>query len=182
MPLTDRVPAPAPETLNPGLTAVRQAWMLATLGRPRDVLTQADAPVTNPALRRLLETRSVGPFRATGLRPALDSLAAIFAEVKAQRPDLHAALGSAGMLCCRLVRGSATSISQHAWGTAIDVTIGGVLDTCGDGRVQRGLLELAPFMNRHGWYWGAEFRIEDAMHFEASAELLASWKAAGRLG
>jgi hypothetical protein len=30
-------------------------------------------------------------------------------------------------------------------------------------------------MNQHGWYWGAAFRTEDAMHFEASRSLISQW-------
>ena len=81
-------------------------------------------------------------------------------------------LGSAGMLCCRFVRGSTTSISNHSWGTAIDLTINGVLDKRGNGQVQYGLALIAPIFNQHGWYWGAGFATEDGMHFEISQDLL----------
>ena len=81
-------------------------------------------------------------------------------------------LGTAGMLCCRLVRGSATAISNHSWGTAIDLTLDGVLDVYGDDKVQYGLTLIAPIFNRHGWYWGAAFRTEDGMHFEGSKALV----------
>jgi D-alanyl-D-alanine dipeptidase len=48
------------------------------------------------------------------------------------------------MLCARFVRGSTTTISNHSWGTAIDLTLDGVLDRRGDGRVQVGLTRIAP--------------------------------------
>ena len=35
---------------------------------------------------------------------------------------------------------------------------------------------------KHGWYWGAAFRKEDAMHFEASKTLVESWSKALGLG
>ena len=79
------------------------------------------------------------------------------------------------MLCCRLVRGSASAISNHSWGTAIDLTLNGVLDAYGDDKVQHGLTLIAPIFNRHGWYWGAVFRKEDGMHFEASRDLIDRW-------
>jgi hypothetical protein len=82
------------------------------------------------------------------------------------------------MLCCRLVRGSATSISNHSWGTAIDLTLNGVLDVQGDDKVQYGLTLIAPLFNRHGWFWGAAFGVEDAMHFEAGKGLVSQWAAA----
>jgi D-alanyl-D-alanine carboxypeptidase len=68
-----------------------------------------------------------------------------------------------------------TAISNHSWGTAIDLTLEGILDTYGDGRVQVGLTLIAPIFNRRGWYWGAAFRKEDGMHFEASKALIEPW-------
>lgn len=62
---------------------------------------------------------------------------------------------------------SATAISNHSWGTAIDLTLDGVLDTYGDDKVHYGLT-LASIFNRHGWFCGAAFRTEDAMHFGAT--------------
>ena len=37
---------------------------------------------------------------------------------------------------------------------------------------QRGLVDVFPVFNRHGWYWGAEFSGDsvDSMHFEWSDE------------
>ena len=80
------------------------------------------------------------------------------------------------MLCCRLMRGSANAISNHSWGTAIDLTLDGVLDQRGDDKVQFGLTLIAPIFNRHGWYWGAGFPTEDGMHFEGSAAKIGEWK------
>jgi hypothetical protein len=73
------------------------------------------------------------------------------------------------------VRGSTSSISNHSWGTAIDLTVNKLLDQRGDGKVQYALAVIAPIFNRHGWYWGAAFRTEDAMHFEASKSLIDAW-------
>ncbi len=61
---------------------------------------------------------------------------------------------SSGMLCCRAIRGSTTTFSNHAWGAAVDFNIGGVLDPRGDGKCQKGLLDLFPFMQQQGFYWG----------------------------
>ncbi len=131
--------------------------------------------MTNAALRRHVVTESVGRFKATGLRPAVSSLQTALSQVQREQPALYAILGTAGMLCCRYVRGSQTAISNHSWGTAIDFTLNGVLDRRGDDQVQVGLTLMAPIMNQHGWYWGAAFRTEDAMHFEASQSLIAQW-------
>src|SRR5262249_15533035 len=34
----------------------------------------------------------------------------------------------------------------------------------------------------HGWFWGAGFSTEDAMHFEASDGLIRKWLADGEFG
>lgn len=182
--MTDRILdlIPVPDDINPGVSAAKQRTMLALLGRPRSMLDQECRPVTDPRLRALIETRDVGPFRATGLRPALDSLAEVMADIRQARPDIAAALSSAGMLCCRLVRGSTSSISNHGWGTAVDLKLHGQLDRRGDDRVLLGLAALAPIFNRHGWFWGAGFRTEDAQHFEVAEETIRRWHDEGKFG
>lgn len=169
-------------TLNGPLHAARNATMLALIGNPRPTYGTDCAPVVDPLIRSLIVTEDVGPFSATGLAPAVAVLRTILADIQSEHPAIHATLGSAGMLCCRLVRGSATAISNHAWGTAIDLTLAGVLDARGDGRAQAGLMAIHPIFNRHGFFWGAAFRIEDAMHFEASEELIVRWSQDGLFG
>jgi len=149
--------------------------MIQMLGQPRESYSADCQPMTNSILRRHVVTQSVGLFRATGLRPAVDSLVAAMAQIQREQPAIYAILGTAGMLCCRYVRGSKTVISNHSWGTAIDFTLNGVLDRRGDDQVQIGLTLIAPIMNQHGWCWGAAFRTEDAMHFEASRSLITQW-------
>lgn len=170
---------PVPNDINRGVTAARQRTMLGLLGSPRDTYGVDCDPVTNRAIAKLIVYEDVGPFRIRGLRPAVASLRAILATVADAEPDVHAALGNSGMLCARLVRGSATAISNHSWGTAIDLTLEGRLDKRGDGRVQGGLTRLYPYFNAAGWFWGAGFRIEDAMHFEAGDALIRAWHAGG---
>lgn len=171
--LTRPVPRPAPSSINIGLESASNDFMLQTFGQPCDggysTLCQ---PPSHPRLRRNLVTDTVGPFRATGLVPAVLSLKAVMNDIRDEQPAVYRGLGSAGMLCCRLVRGSMTSISNHSWGTAIDLTIDGVLDVYGNDTVQHGLTLIAPIFNRHGWYWGAGFRKEDGMHFECGKDLL----------
>lgn len=173
-------PVPRPvRGINQGLTAVSNAYMLSALGSPLldgGYSSLCQVP-TLPRLRRHLVTDTVGPFRVTGLVPAVLSLKAVMADIQAEQPAAYAALGTAGMLCCRLVRGSDTAISNHSWGTAIDLTLNGVLDAYGDDRVQHGLTLIAPIFNRHGWYWGAAFSKEDGMHFEGSRALVEQWLA-----
>lgn len=178
MSLTDRIPVPT--GINPGVKNAKQQTMLDLLGKPRDSFTQECQEVTNPKLEPFIAHEDVGPFEVRGLKPAMADLREIFANVKSADPTLYAALGTAGMLCARLVRGTTRgSISNHAWGTAIDIKINGVLDARGDDKAQTGLIQLAPFFNQRGWFWGAGFGTEDAMHFEASDGRMREWHTEG---
>jgi hypothetical protein len=150
--------------------------MTEAFGSPRDTYTQDCQSVTNAKLKGNIVIDSVGTFRVQGLAPAVSSLQDVFAEIKSKQPDVYAVLGTAGMLCCRYQRNSTSSISNHSWGTAIDLTTAGILDKRGDGMVQYGMLLIAPIFNQFGWYWGAAFPVEDGMHFEGSKKLIDEWK------
>ena len=170
-----------PTGINQGLTSARQSTMLSLLGNPRSDYDQSCREVTNPVLKPLIGTRDLVKFRARGLIPALDLLELVVADIKVQRPEVYNALGTAGMLCVRNQRGSTTAISNHSWGTAIDLTLNGQLDVRGDRKVQRGLTEIYEIFNHHGWYWGAAFGVEDGMHFEVSEQLIRKWASNGTL-
>ena len=179
--LTKLVAVPA--GINVDVINAKQATMLGLLGNPRGNYDDVCREVTNPSLRANIEIANVGPFRVQGLRPAVASLKDILAEIAVRQPDVHAGLGSAGMLCARLVRNTTTgAISNHSWGSAIDLTLDGILDTRGDNLVQEGLTRIAPIFNRHGWFWGAGFGTEDAMHFEVGDGLIRTWHTEGKLG
>ncbi len=180
MAITDLIDIP--ENINQGVSSAKQTTMLSLLGSPRGTYDDTCREVTDPRMRDLIVVDDVGPFRARGLAPAIEALKAIFADIRREEREVHAGLGTAGMLCARLVRGSTSSISNHSWGTAVDLTLDGVLDRRGDGRVEVGLARIAPIFNRHLWFWGAGFRTEDGMHFEASDELIRQWHREGRLG
>jgi D-alanyl-D-alanine carboxypeptidase len=152
--------------------------MLEKLGKPRPEggYGKNDSAITNPKLLRAMTTQSVGPFRVTGLAPAVTSLAAVFADVRVAHPNVYGALTSGSMKVCRYQLGSTTAISNHSWGTAIDFGLRGHgVDPRGDGKAYFGLALIAPIFNRHGWYWGAAFGTEDAMHFEAGRDLIDQW-------
>jgi peptidoglycan hydrolase-like protein with peptidoglycan-binding domain len=170
-----------PSNINPGLGAARQATMLSLLGPPRSNYSQTCQPVTNPQLARQIATTDVGPFRATGFRPALADLVEIFKQVHEKYPEIYAALRSDGMLCARYVRGSTTNVSNHSWGTAIDLYLDGTRDIHGDGQVLSGLADIAPIFNAHGWYWGAGFGVEDGMHFEPSDQRIREYLKEGKI-
>lgn len=173
--LTASVPRPDKNSINQGLVAVSPSFMVEQLGQPRDTYSANCQPLTNTTLKKHIVTQSVGRFSVTGLDAAVSSLRDALAQIQREQPAVYNALGTAGMLCCRYIRGSSSAISNHSWGTAIDFTINGVLDVRGDNKVQVGLTLIAPIMNQHGWYWGAAFRTEDGMHFEASRALISQW-------
>lgn len=166
---------------NKGITQPRNRTMMEILGPPRDSYNTDCQGVTNPRLKGLLETRQIGPIKVTMLKPAIDSLERVMNRLKENEPDIYAKIGTAGAICARFIRGSTTSVSNHSWGTAIDLTLQGELDPFADGGTQFGLLILAEFFNDEGWYWGAGYRREDSMHFEVGEETLRAWVAEGRI-
>ncbi|MBS1721830.1 MAG: M15 family metallopeptidase [Armatimonadetes bacterium] len=168
--LNNLVPLPPKGSYNTGLTACKPSTLKELLGEPRETYGPECRPVTNPKLKARIVTKSVGPFRVTGLDVAVASLARVLDAIKRHDPDAYAQIGSAGMLCARLVRGSKKSVSNHAWGTAIDLTFGDEVDPRGDGKCQLGLLRVYKHFHAEGWYWGAGFPTEDAMHFELADE------------
>ncbi|AFL51439.1 putative coiled-coil protein SlyX [Sinorhizobium fredii] len=171
----------AKKRFNDGVIRPRPGVLREILGEPRSAYSTNCQPVTNARLVRTLETRNFGNFRLTMIRPALDSLGQILERLKKEEPDIFAAIGTAGALCARYVRGSAKSVSSHAWGAAVDLTLKRDLDRMGDGSTQFGLVVLAEFFNDAGWYWGAGYGREDSMHFEVGEALLRKWAAEGKL-
>ncbi|MBN1606015.1 MAG: M15 family metallopeptidase [Polyangiaceae bacterium] len=173
--LIELIPAAAVTGYNVGLSSAGNATMQARFGAPRTTYSNQCQPVTNATLSRRMVTRSVGPFRVTGLDSAVISLTRIMANIATQQRLVYRVLGHQGMACARYVTGSHTAISNHSWGTAIDLTITGVLDARGNNQIQFGLHLIADIFNREGWFWGAGFRTEDAMHFEAGRALVQTW-------
>lgn len=169
------------DRFNKGVSQPRNRIMLEVLGQPRQQYGTDCQSVTDPRLRALLETRQIGPIRVTMIRPALDSLERIMRRLQEEEPDIYDAIGTAGALCVRLIRGSRSSISNHSWGTAIDLKLKGRLDGFGDGSTQFGLLLIAELFNEEGWFWGATYSREDSMHFEVGVETLRKWAAEGLL-
>ncbi len=171
----------ARRAVNTGYTTATPGFLEETLGRPREVLTDACEPMTNEALKAMLVVEDVGPIKVQMLRPAVDSMRRVFEKVRATDEDLYARISSAGSLCVRRIRGSQASLSSHAFGLSVDLNIDGHLDTLGDGKTQLGLTILADFCEAEGWIWGAGFGREDSMHFEVSREMIEQWRAEGKI-
>jgi hypothetical protein len=76
----------------------------------------------------------------------------------------------AGSYAPRFVRGSRTTLSNHAFGSAFDINVawnplGAVPALVG----QKGSVrELVPIANENGFYWGGHFTRKDGMHFEVA--------------
>lgn len=85
----------------------------------------------------------------------------------------HLLLTYDGAFTPRLIRGSATELSTHAYGIAIDVNVEwnqlGVTPAL---KGEKGCVrDLVPIANKLGFYWGGHFGRKDGMHFEV-AEIL----------
>jgi len=68
-----------------------------------------------------------------------------------------------------ILRGSKTTLSNHAFGTAIDINVpqnwlGVIPARIGE---EGCLRELVPLANKFGFYWGGHYPVRpDGMHFE----------------
>ena len=82
MAITDLIDIPS--TINIDVHSAKQRTMLSLLGNPRGSYNQECQPMTHPNLSSLCVTDSVGPFRVTGLLPAVDSLKQIMEDMKQQ--------------------------------------------------------------------------------------------------
>jgi hypothetical protein len=182
------IPKPAASTINIGLSSPKLSTLRSILGEPRGDYTGDCQPITGPFKKRIV-TKSVGPFKCTGIDVAVAALAEILQAVKKELPDLYDILGTAGMACARRVKlkqknGTiklGKNPSNHSWGLAVDIKLNGKLDEQGDDRCYRGLLILSRYFNAAGWYWGVAFTKEDGMHFEVAESTLKKWKKDGKL-
>lgn len=161
--------------VNTGMTNSGSKYLIGLFGKPREDLNENCQSMTNPLLKDLVKTENVGPIRVTMLEPAILSLRQVFRNVKIFEPELYDRISTAGSLCVRHIRGRPGSVSTHAYGLSVDLNIDGKLDTLGDGKTQLGLVILADFFKKEGWYWGAGFGREDSMHFQVSKEKIDQW-------
>jgi len=68
----------------------------------------------------------------------------------------------------RLIRGSTTSLSNHAYGSAFDVNYywNQLVKMPARTGATGGVRELVPLAHRFGFFWGRNFSRLDGMHFE----------------
>jgi hypothetical protein len=186
--LSDPVPISTIPNLNKGLSSAKVPTMIAALGRPREPLSQRDCrdDQASAPVKRLLDKRKITDhLTLRGIRPALDSVEAVLAKVKAANPQLIDQLRTEGMICVRHKNptdgSSSDEPSNHSWGTAIDFKLVGHEAPGNTGTVApRWVAIMVPFFNEAGWYSGIGFH--DTMHFEVADETIRKWKNDGLLG
>jgi hypothetical protein len=181
--LSDHLP------INTGLTAANEQTMISTLGSPLMPLTTNDQPNrASPLVTQLRQTVRISQnIAVTAIRPSIESLKKILAKAFQQERDnghdLESVLSTDGMLVVRLRRPTSgipsKKISNHAWGTAIDMKIIGHSSPGNTGHSIPGFIaSLLPFFNEEGWFSGIAFH--DTMHFEVAEGTIRQWLNEGR--
>jgi len=168
----------------PNARPVAISRLLEVFGQPAKNIGDKCGGVDSEALRSQLRNEGVGLFSVTMLGPAVESLRYILSEMEKSEPELWKRLSTLGSICVRYVRGSATSLSNHSFGTAIDISIDRKiipLGTTGTGELEQSIRRVAEYFERAGWVWGGKFQIPDPMHFEVGSELFERWVSTGAL-
>lgn len=179
--------------INKGLKSPNQEAMISLLGSPKMPLTTADQPgKASPVVKKLAKTLKVSAHVVvTAIQPALDSLSTILNEAFTDQlktengmHNLESVLSTDGMLVVRLRRPTSglpsTKISNHSWGTAIDMKLIGHSSPANTGdHIPRFIAVLLPYFNNEGWYSGISFH--DTMHFEVAEETIQRWSDEGKL-
>lgn len=167
--------------INSGLSPAKHATMMKLFGKPGPFGTNCAFP-TGPVVNKFTQKVVVitPKIRVRALSPAVASLKMVFNDIKKYHPELWSIIGTAGMTCCRAVRGSDRYYSNHSWGTAIDLTIGGILAPLNATRVPYGLIVCYGYFHKYGWFWAQGYRGRtDPMHQEVAQETLLRWKKEG---
>ena len=174
-------PEPLPNSINQGLTSPTATFLISELGVPGALNDDCTYVVTDPKIKNQIVTEDVGPFKVTGLKPAVSAIRRVFQKVKIADRELYNQLTSNGMLCVRKIEGT-QKFSNHSWGSALDIIINKNTDVRGDNKTQLGLKKLYPYFHAEKFYWGAGYSTtEDSMHFEVSQELITQWKESGEI-
>jgi hypothetical protein len=146
---------PAPTKGNPEGIKILGSWQRDNLGR-----------VTIPQLK----TAQGAPKSVFFHKAALEQIKNLF-QAWENEDLMHLVLSWAGSWNPRFVRGSRTTLSNHAWATAFDINV----PWNGLGRQpalvgrKGSVRELVPIANDYGFFWGGHFsKRPDGMHFECA--------------
>lgn len=185
---THLVPTPSRKSMNSGLSAAKVTTLTNIFGAFPSLPENCSGSSKNPHVARLLETRNVGPFRCTGIKPFLDALTRAFAKLKAAHPILHSMIGTEGAFCYRAVRGTRSKPSNHSAGTAIDLKVNGFLPPMdyspeSPDMIPNGFVIMYGYLHEEGIFWAAGYKGDrlDTMHFEAADETLKKWDEEGKI-
>jgi len=162
MPLTmeerQRIFGPLLYTLNP------------VPGNPENIIVLGDWIKENIMVASIPTIRGLGMFKVQFHYKAADALRFLFEEWR-QLGLMPLVLSWGGTFCPRLVRGSKTSLSNHAFGTAFDINMqwnGLGKDPAALG-ARGSVRALVPIAEKHGFFWGGNYNNrKDGMHFEYS--------------
>ncbi len=172
---------PAPLDLAPMSQASRQTLFgsfafkpASTPDNPEGILITDDWQRDNITMVEIPQLKTVkytpGNQKIPWNTKATHQLAALFAAWEAAGL-MSLVLTWAGSWNPRFIRGSRTTLSNHAWGTAFDINVpwnglGARPALVGSKGTVR---ELVPLANAHGFYWGGHFKGRpDGMHFEVA--------------
>lgn len=147
---------PAPHPKNPEAIKILGKWTAQNITR-----------VTVPQLKGVLGAPKSG--RVFFHKKAVPQLKALFLAWEYAGLS-HLVEGWAGSWVPRFVRGSRSSLSNHAWGTAFDINVpwNGLRRTPAHAGQRGSVRELVPLAAKLGWFWGGWFKRKDGMHFEVS--------------
>jgi len=129
-----------------------------------DFETKNIIPVVIPQLSKVL----AGSYTSILFhRKGADQLRGFF-EALEKQGLLELLLSYGGSYNARLIRGSKTALSNHAFGTAFDINMlwnpfNGTPTALGQ---YGSIRELVPLAHAYGFYWGGHFTRKDGMHFE----------------
>ncbi len=166
-------------SVNGDLTATQSAYNTAMIGSPRGDFAQAAQDATDHDFIAMIWKGHFAGQPTWGLKPFCAVLQDIDSDLRQNHSRIYQRLGHCGVLSCRLTRISQYVISNHSWGIAIDLTLGGQREIDLTGQDFDDLATIAPvFMNR-GLYWGLSFPRPEATHFEASRQLIQAWASEG---
>ena len=183
-PAADPAWPPKSDDLVPASLALRQKLFGAfqfqpapTAGNPEGIKILGGWTADNIVTLAIPQLIGVAGAHSRGLvsfhKAAMPQLMALF-EAWETAGLLHHVKSFAGTWAPRFVRGSRTNLSNHAWGTAID------LNAQWNGLKMRPALlgqtgsvrELVPLAEKFGFYWGGWFgERADGMHFECAKVL-----------